>query len=159
MTPCDSRHFDPRQLLSQAQATYRLGIVLALGVLSLAGCVTARDTVSEKEDHLAAAGFIIRPANTPERQQMLNRLPPHHFVKRVHGDVVHYVYADPLVCDCLYVGSQQAYSKYQQYLLSKSLADEQETTAQMYADPMWNWGPWGAGDMGYGFEYGTGMGW
>ena len=90
---------------------------------------------------------------------MLNRLPPHHFVKRVHGDVVHYVYADPLVCDCLYVGSQQAYSKYQQYLLSKSLADEQETIAQMYADPMWNWGPWGAGDMGYGFEYGTGMGW
>jgi hypothetical protein len=134
-------------------------MILLIGVLSLAGCVTARDAVSEKEDHLAAAGFIVRPANTPERQQMLNRLPPHQFVKRVHGDVVHYVYADPLVCDCLYVGSQQAYSNYQQYLLSKSLADEQETTAQMYADPMWNWGPWGAEDMGYGFAYGPGMGW
>jgi hypothetical protein len=138
---------------------YRLGTFFVLALLSLTGCVTEREAVSRKEDHLAAAGFIVRPANTPERQQMLSRLPPHHFVKRVHGDVVHYVYADPLVCDCLYVGSQQAYSKYQQYLLSKSLADEQETTAQMYADPMWNWGPWGPGDMGYGFEYGPGMGW
>jgi hypothetical protein len=33
---------------------------------------------------------------------MLNRLPPHTFAQRVNGDAVHYVYADPLVCGCLY---------------------------------------------------------
>lgn len=136
-----------------------LGFAVILGIVNLAGCVTAREAVSQKEDHLAAAGFIVRPANTPERQQMLNRLPPHRFVQRTHGDTVHYVYADPLVCDCLYVGSQQAYNKYQQYLQQKSLADEQETTAQMYSDPMWNWGAWGPWGMGYGFGYGPGMGW
>src|ERR1035438_1653946 len=58
-----------------------------------------------------------------------------------------------------FFGSQQAYNKYQQYLQQKSLTDEQETTAQMYSDPMWNWGAWGPWGMGYGFAYGSGMGW
>jgi hypothetical protein len=148
-----------RYVLSRVSVKYCLGLVVLLGIVDLAGCVTAREAVSQKEDHLAAAGFIVRPANTPERQQMLNRLPPHRFVQRTHGDTVHYLYADPLVCDCLYVGSQQAYNRYQQYLQQKSLTDEQETTAQMYSDPMWNWGAWGPWGMDYGFSYGPGMGW
>ena len=90
---------------------------------------------------------------------MLNQLPPHRFIQRTHGDTVHYVYADPLVCDCLYVGSQQAYSKYRQYLEQKQLADERETTAQLYSNPAWNWAAWGPWGPGYGFMYGPGMGW
>jgi hypothetical protein len=134
-------------------------IVSLLGVASLAGCITARQAVTQNEDNLAAAGFIVRPANTPERQAMLNKLPPHTFVKRVHGDTVHYVYADPLVCDCLYVGTQQAYSQYKRYLQQKNLADEQETTAQLYSDPAWNWGAWGPWGPGYGPYFGGEFGW
>ncbi len=130
-----------------------------LGVASLAGCVTAREAVTQHEDNLAAAGFIIRPANTPERQAMLNRLPPHTFVKRMHGDTVHYVYADPLVCDCLYIGTQQAYGRYIQYLQQKNLADEQEASAQMYSDSAWSWGAWGPWGPGYGPYFGGGFGW
>ena len=132
------------------------GILVAAG---LSGCITAQQAVAQKEDNLAAAGFVIRPANTPERQAMLNRLPPHTFVKRVHGDVVHYVYADPLVCDCLYVGTQEAYGQYQRYLQQKRLTDEQETTAQMYSDPAWNWGAWGPWGPGYGPYFGGMFGW
>jgi len=44
----------------------------------------------QREDNLAAAGFIVKPANTLERQQMLHRLPPHTFVQRANGDVIHY---------------------------------------------------------------------
>ncbi len=113
-------------------------------------CVSTRQMVAQNEDNLAAAGFLVRPANTPERQAMLNKLPPHRFVKRIRDDTVHYVYADPLVCDCLYVGNQQAYSRYQRYLQQKQLADEQETTAQMYSDPLWNWGAWGPWGPVYG---------
>jgi hypothetical protein len=127
-----------------------------LAALAVAGCMSQQERVADKEDSLAAAGFILRPANTPERQAMLNRLPPHKFVRHVHGDNVTYVYADPLVCDCLYVGSQQAYGQYQQTLQQKSIADEQELTAQEYADPAWNWGPWG---YGFGPEFGPVYGW
>jgi hypothetical protein len=134
-------------------------LAAVLGVAALSGCVSTRQVVAQNEDNLAAAGFLVRPANTPERQAMLNKLPPHRFVKRVRDDTVHYVYADPLVCDCLYVGNQQAYSRYQRYLQQKQLADEQETTAQMYADPVWNWGAWGPWGPGYGPYFGGRIGW
>ena len=131
-------------------------LLSALALLVLAGCMSQQQRVADKEDSLAAAGFVQRPANTPERQAMLNRLPPHKFVRHVHGDNITYVYADPLVCDCLYVGSQQAYGQYQQALQQKSIADEQELTAQEYADPAWTWGPWG---YGFGPEFGPVYGW
>ncbi len=105
---------------------------------------------------MAAAGFIIRPANTPERKAMLAKLPANRFVQRVKGDDVHYVYADPLVCGCLYVGSQQAYSRYKQHEQQQHLADEQQMTAETYADAAWNWGAWGPWGPGYGFGYGYG---
>lgn len=138
-------------------------ILLLAFFLGLAACATPQEQVSQKEDSLAAAGFTQRPANTPERQAMLNRLPPHHFVRRVRGDTVTYVYADPLVCDCLYVGSQQAYGQYKLHIQQQNLADEQEMAAQDYADPAWNWGGWGpwGGGYGGGFEggFGPGIGW
>ena len=72
----------------------RIGIAL-IGVFAIAACQSQSALVTQKEDNLAAAGFMVRPANTPERIAMLNRLPPHQFVQRVNRDAVHYVYADP----------------------------------------------------------------
>jgi hypothetical protein len=137
-----------------------LSLLLSMGVL--AACQTQQQIVTQKEDNLSAAGFIIRPANTPERQTMLNRLPANKFVQRVNGDSIHYVYADPLVCGCLYVGTQQAFNQYKLHQQQQSLADEQQMTAQTYADPAWNWGawgPWGPGVGPYGFAYGPVVGW
>ena len=133
-----------------------LGVLLGVGLL--AACQTPQEKVVQHEDNLAAAGFIVRPANTPERQAMLNRLPPHKFVQRVKGDTVIYVYADPLVCGCLYVGSQVAYDQYRSDQLQKNLADEQQMTADMYADPAWNWGAWGPMQP-VGFVEVTQVGW
>ena len=131
------------------------------GAVCLAACQTESQMVTQREDNLAAAGFIVKPANTPERQQMLHRLPPHTFVQRVNGDVIHYVFADPLVCGCLYVGSQQAYNAYKLHQQQQNLADEQAMTAQSYSDAAWSWGAWGPwGPVApYGFVYGPGYGW
>lgn len=100
----------------ERRRNFRYGTVVAflLGLGILTACQTPRQAVSQHEDRLAAAGFIVKPADTPERQAMLNPLPPHRFVKRVHGDTVHYIYADPLVCGCLYVGTEQAYQQYEE---------------------------------------------
>ena len=57
---------------------------------------------------LAAAGFTLVPANTPQRQTSLTALPPHKFVQQVRNNAVIYTYADPTICDCLYVGNQAA---------------------------------------------------
>ena len=125
--------------------------------VALAGCVSQREQVSNQENQLSAAGFNVRPANTPERQAMLARLPRDKFIQRAHGDAVTYVYADPLVCDCLYVGDQQAFARYQQYVQQKQIADEQQLTAQLYTDPAWSWDGWGPWGPGFGFGPGPGF--
>ncbi|MFT8550099.1 hypothetical protein [Acetobacter okinawensis] len=129
----------------------------ALTSLSLLASCQSPTMIAQKEDHLAAAGFAFKLADTPARQQMLSRLPAHHFVRRVTGGQAFYVYSDPTVCDCLYVGDQTAYAQYQQYRQAKALADEQQETAMDYQDAQWNWGTWGPG-MGGGW-YGWNPAW
>ncbi len=67
----------------------------------LAGCQTPQQAVSAKEDMLAAAGFTVRPADTPARETALHTLPPDKFVTHTHNGNLVYVMADPLVCNCL----------------------------------------------------------
>jgi hypothetical protein len=132
-----------------------------LGMVALAACQTSSPDFGAYEDNLAAAGFIMRPANTPQRQEMLARLPAHRFVLRENGNTIHYVYADPLVCDCLYVGTQQAFNQYEANQLQQHLIDERQLIALTYSDAAWSWdawGPWGTVAPGFGFAYGP-MGW
>ncbi|WP_239991964.1 hypothetical protein [Rhodopila globiformis] len=129
---------------SWAAVTGRGGLAFGLlAILALAGCATPQQRAAEKDDNLAAAGFVIRPANTPQRQAMLRSLPPNRIVQRAHGNTVSFVYADPLVCNCLYIGTQQAYDAYRRYMQQKQLADEQQVTAETWSDAGWDWGPWG----------------
>jgi hypothetical protein len=125
-------------------------------VTTLAGCETQQAVLTARENRLSAAGFMIKPANTPERKAMLSRLPPDTFLMREHDDSVHYVFADPTVCGCLYVGTQQAYNQYRANELAEHLADERLLTAQTYSDSEWSWDAWGPlyPDWGPGYDYG-----
>ena len=132
-----------------------------LGTGWLTACQTKPPDYGAFEDKLAAAGFIMKPANTPARQALLSRLPAHQFVLRQKGDTLHYVYADPLVCDCLYIGTQQAYNQYRANQLAQQIATEQQLVAITYADAAWSWdawGPWGPVGPPAGFVYAP-VGW
>jgi hypothetical protein len=127
----------------------------------LAACQTAPPDFGAQENRLAAAGFVMKPANTAERQTMLSRLPAHQFLLRQNDGTTHYVYADPLVCDCLYVGTQQAYDQYRMNQLQQRLAAEQQLAALSWSDAAWSWGAWGPWepvDAPFGFVYGP-LGW
>jgi hypothetical protein len=138
----------------------RSGAVTALLGLLLAGCQTTPPDVAAHEDKLAAAGFVMLLADTPERQAMLTRLPIDQFVIRQNGSSVHYVYADPIVCGCLYVGTQEAFDQYKASQEMANLASQEMLVAQMYEDESWSWGAWGPGPWGppMGFVYGP-VGW
>jgi len=114
--------------------------------LMAAACADPSQQVMNKEDMLAASGFKFVPANTPERQAAFTRLPPHKFMRQVQGDKVVYVYADPTICVCLYVGGQKAYGAYRARVFDKQLADERATTADaVYYMNGWNWNTWAVG--------------
>ena len=88
--------------------------------------------VQNKEDMLAAAGFTLVPANTPQRQASLTSLPPHKFIHHgARNNAVVFIYADPTICDCLYVGNQAAYDRYRQNVFAQNIANEQQMTAQI----------------------------
>lgn len=125
--------------------------------LLLAGCETQQQIVNQKEDLLAAAGFEARPADTPRRQAMLARLPANHFAMRDVGGKTVYLYADPIACRCVYFGDSAAFTKYKQERLQQRIADEQQTTAELYSDPGWGWNAWGPGFWGGGPGFGPGI--
>jgi hypothetical protein len=124
-------------------------IVTSISICALLGaCVSMQARVANKENLLAAAGFDVHPANTAQREAELKTLPPNKFVTRAKNDHVEYLYADPLVCNCLYTGDQTAFDRYKREVFERHIADEQQLTAQMYQEPplywgSWSWGPWG----------------
>jgi hypothetical protein len=127
----------------------------------IAGCQTAPPDYGAQESQLAAAGFLMKPANTPERQAMLGRLPAHEFLIRQNNGTTHYVYADPLVCDCLYVGTQQAFDQYRANQQAQNFIDARQLAALSYSDAAWSWGAWGPWEpvgVPFGFVYGP-VGW
>ena len=126
--------------------SHALRIAVALVTFGiLAACVSPQERAQEKDDLLAAAGFTIVPANTPERRTQLQTLPPNRIVQQTHGDRVVFLYADPYACGCLYIGDQKAWDTYRRQQFQADLAREQAMTAQMNQNAAWNWGPWGPG--------------
>lgn len=123
-----------------SNASFRLASLAAC--LAVAACATPQQRAENREDLLAAAGFTVRPANTPARVASLRSLPPNRLVQQNRDGAVSYVYADPLICACLYVGDQAAYGRYRQEVFQRRLADEQAMTAQMN-QTNWDYGPWG----------------
>jgi len=119
--------------------------LLAVGAMLSACVVRQQEVVRDREDLLAAAGFVVRPANTPARQAALQALPANRFVQQARGNRVVYLYADPLVCNCLYIGDQTAYGRYRQDVLQRRIARDQLLAAQMNAEAAWDWNPWGPG--------------
>src|SRR5215472_12104265 len=111
-------------------------------ILGLMGCVSPQQQAAQKEDLLAAAGFQVRVADTPQRLAAMKRLPPNKFVTKVVNGQPVYLYADPLVCRCVYFGTQQNWAAYRQEVFAKQLADEAHMTAILNQES-WDYGPWG----------------
>jgi hypothetical protein len=117
--------------------------LLALG-LGMTGCAAIRARqAAETEQVLAAAGFRMKPADTPEKLAHLQTLTPRKVVRYTRDDQPQYVYADPDTCKCIYVGDEKGYQKYQELSLQKQIADEQLAAAQANRDASMNWGLWG----------------
>jgi hypothetical protein len=74
-------------------------------------------------------------------------LPANKFIPKAKGDGLSYIYADPVVCNCLYVGDQTAFNAYKKEVFTRNIVDEQQLTAETYSD-QWNWAGWDRGAWG-----------
>jgi hypothetical protein len=112
----------------------RVAIATLLTAL-VAGCASTQETPTQHAQRVApwlsAAGFHALPADTPARQQQLQSLTPLQMRFFPHNGKMHYWYADPYYCNCIYSGGEKAYDSYQRIKLTAQLANQNQMTAEM----------------------------
>lgn len=125
---------------------YSMNYLFLLVALLLTGCATIEQADrSNTERLLAAAGFKVLPANTPERQLSLKAMPAYKVERKLKGDEVYYFYACPDQ-SIAYIGSQTDYSKYRELELQQEIANQNTAASEnaVLAGQQWNdWRVWG----------------
>jgi hypothetical protein len=125
-------------------------IVASALIISVGACVSPADRAQDQEQMLAAAGFIEKPASTPERQARLAALPPFKIlsqdIKAGGIESVGYVFADPQFCQCIFVGDPGAYQRYQRMAYRQKMAAERVEAQEMREENAMDWGMWGPYD-------------
>jgi len=123
-------------------------VVLLLGLgFVLAGCATTQGNRGpDIKEMLASAGFKMWPADTPEKLARLEAFPQRELVRQEQRDgKVQYLYADATFCRCAYVGTEEAYRRYQQLAQEKKVDHERAMAARAQSGAMdWRrWSAWG----------------
>jgi len=122
---------------------------IVCSVMAAGGCQTIRNSKAASEEKmLAAAGFQMKQAQTPEQLADLKNMPQRKLIPHTKDGQVMYVYADAELSQCVYVGTENNYQRYQNMVFQQQLADEQSMNNADYLDwEVWGpWGPWGAWD-------------
>ena len=83
----------------------RLLALFAFGVFGGAMPVGAQLATDMR---LEDAGFVMRRADTPDKVARLRLIPPRQFVTRTGKSGRYYLWADPDVCKCVFVGTGRA---------------------------------------------------
>ena len=115
-------------------------------VIGLAGCASYAERYAQaNEEGLRAAGFTVRPADTPEKLASLQGMTQRRILVYTRLGRPYYVWPDARFCRCFYIGSEAQYQEYARLGFEQRLARERQTAAEeneaasLFAGP---WGPW-----------------
>jgi hypothetical protein len=117
----------------------RAAVLTAGLVLALAGCqAIGNEEAQSTEQVLAAAGFHMKEATTPQQVANLKALTQRKLVIHDQDGQTRYVYADAHGCKCVYVGSEKNYDEFQKLSIKQEIAQD-----NLDASMDWGmWGPW-----------------
>jgi hypothetical protein len=119
------------------------GLLFVAFALSLTGCAaTQRENARATERLLAAAGFQMQAADTPEKLAHFQGLMLRKIVRREQNGQASYFYADRNVCHCVYAGTEQQYQEYRKLARQQTVADEAAVVERESSD-FRAWGLWG----------------
>jgi hypothetical protein len=128
-------------------------LLLTIGAAATCfGCASIQNSEAIKTERvLAAAGFQMRLADTPQKLAKVEAMTQRKLVPHQKDGETMFVYADATACKCVYAGTQQANQRYQQLAIQQKLANQAENTAALNQDSamdwdgmggMGGWGPW-----------------
>jgi hypothetical protein len=115
-------------------------LLVTAALLVSPGC--ASTMAADTERSLAAAGFQMKFAKTPQQIAKTEALPQRKLTPTAGPDSTNlFVYADAQYCKCVYVGTDRAYSRYQRLQVNQQIAENEEAAAMNW-DAWGGWGPW-----------------
>src|SRR5690349_6423044 len=120
--------------MKQLFARFGFAIVVAL----MAGC---SHTPAPADSLLAAAGFNVVIATTPEQIKHVATLPPYKMIRVLRDGKESYVYADP-ARKMLLVGGLFEYDRYRDLCLARNVAAEDLQDAKFNAERAAEWDVW-----------------
>jgi len=122
-------------------------VTLFAAITLLTSCAAIQNqNAMDMERMLAASGFKMKLAGTPEKIAALEGLPQRKLVPQQHEGKVYFYYADAVSCKCLYVGSEKSYQQFQKLTAQRKMSQDYRWAAQANMDARMNfgmWGPWG----------------
>ncbi len=128
---------------------------------AVAACSTT-PKMESKQDMLSDAGFKTVSLKTPGQLAQFKKLPAHQLTRKNYQGKTVWVYADPTLCGCLYMGTPDNYNAYikiaSKQMMSQAMRanfqdDPYSPTAMDNAvDSDWDWGEWGNPGY-YGLNY------
>ena len=72
----------------------------------------SKPSLDKNSFFLSSAGFRVQLANDAAGKKALHALPPHRFVVHRTGNDVRYLYAEPIHCVCIFIGTPANYQDY-----------------------------------------------
>lgn len=116
-----------------------LAVIMVFGI-ALAGCATVeKSNAQDTQQMLAAAGFKMKLADTPEKLAHLKTMTQRKVVPHDQDGRPVYIYADAEFCKCLYAGDEAAYDGFEKMTVRQNIAEMNEAGAMNWG----MWGPWG----------------
>jgi len=119
-----------------------LMVTLVFTLVSVGCLKSPNQKAIDTERLLAASGFKMRLADTPEKLSQIKALTQRQILThRSKGELL-YVYVDAEHCQCVYAGSEEAYRRYQNLALQKKMAAEDQRAADRNQPREMDWGGW-----------------
>lgn len=120
-----------------------LGGLVLLAVAPTGCAALRRNEAIDTERLLAAAGFQMRLADTPEKLDAIRAMPQRRLIPQNREGKPYFSYADALACKCLYLGSEAAYQRYEKLAVEQQIAQQKLAAAQASEDAALDWELWG----------------
>ena len=122
-----------------------IGAIVGLAIVgSLAsGCGTSHRKAMETERMLAAAGFQMRVNDSVPEAQNMKDLPQREIFPEQYQGKNYFVYADDEYCQCIYVGTEEAYQRFSRMAVESKLAHQRLSASRAQANAALHWGAWG----------------
>ena len=103
----------------------------ALALVLVVGACSPPLLEAPPDDLLLSAGFTTQRADAPEFLAAFGMLPPHTFAIKTASGRPTWLFAGPAGCNCVYVGDEAAWDRFQRELVDQRLAAQQLQTDKL----------------------------